>query len=350
MYPIHFDADAWVQATLGVLNDNGGRGYSTGVRIINCPWCDDTRGKGWVNVTRLRMACFEPHCPVHNGINLVEAVRQLQGFGTWTEALVWLRHEFPLIGPAALPPKPPSKYDDWVKWPKGTTPLVKDFKPNGIIAAEALRFAQMQWGITAFDAQYWDLRYCTTGRHAWRIVIPVKLNGLPIAFLTRTFRNGNPKYLSSTHETEMGRPGEAILFNLDAVRPKQPVILVEGAGDVMGHFSRNRDHVHNGQSAQIPGASDLPPVTVSLLGTRLTDEKAALLAAKHPGPIIVALDADMPDSESLDVMTMLFTWGLDARFGTWTAGKDAGAGGQLIVSTTTGLSALVAKRLRPVRR
>jgi hypothetical protein len=294
------------------------------------------------------MACFEPHCVAHNGINIVEAVRQLQGFSTWTEALLWLSHEYPRLGPPALPLKPPARYDDWIKWPKGLSPIIHDTKPVGIMAAEALRFAHTQWGITERDAKYWELMYCTSGRYAWRIVIPIKLNGIAVAFLARTFRGGNPKYLASTHTTEMGRPGEALLFNLDAIRPQQPVILVEGSGDVMASSSDSRwGLLHRVPNIQaIVDDHGTPPVTIGLLGSQLTDEKVALLASKHPGPITVALDTDLPSTESMNVLTTLCLWGFDARLGTWTSGKDAGEGGQLVTAPAGGLRALVVGKLR----
>lgn len=217
----HFDVDAWAQATFAVHNADGGRGYERGVRVIDCSFHDDRTQSAWVNVVTGWVACFNPACDAHDGMNAVEAIRRLQGFRTWTEALHWARREFPATG-LEMPSVPPlPAYKDWCELPQGVRPIPATgaaywtrTRPSFLLD-EVRAFAKRQWGLSVADLVRWGCRYCFAGRYAWRVVIPITMGGRLVAFQARSYRNGEPKYLTSKFGkwgepgAECGRPAEA---------------------------------------------------------------------------------------------------------------------------------------------
>src|SRR5438552_8412065 len=56
------DLDKWLRTRVRVLNDQGGRGFDTGVRTFNCPLCRDSKGRGWANVAYWTAGCFNVGC------------------------------------------------------------------------------------------------------------------------------------------------------------------------------------------------------------------------------------------------------------------------------------------------
>lgn len=321
-----YDLDAWARARLTVHNLEGGRGHEDGVRIVSCPMCrdGDPKGHGWVNVLKHRGACFRPDCEAHGGFGALEYVRRVEGFRTRTEALAWLRIEHPLVGPQ--PVFRPRPYADWCELPREFRPIERDSR--SVVQAEACAFAFRQWGVRVETLVEARAGFCPSGRHAWRIVLPIVLGGKLVAFVSRTFRGGEPKYLLAKRGelgelgAECGRPAEALLYGLDDVRPGTPVLLVEGPGDRLRWW---QDH----RSEQTP---------VAVLGAHLGEERLALLAARRPGLVIAAEDADGAAGGWAEA---LLAWGFAARRGSWAGGKDAGAGAQLASRDAGGLLARV---------
>lgn len=187
------------------------------------------------------------------------------------------------------------------------------------------RFVREQWGIDVLTAMNWGLGWCLSGLHAWRVVIPVLASsGVCVGFQSRTINDAEPKYLTSRHgveadpSAECGRPASAMLFNAGAIRRGEDIVLVEGAGDVMGWHRRDR--------ARCPAA-------VALLGVALTPEKLATIEAGAPSRVIVALDAQPEASRrGLAHVEDLRAWGVAAVTGRWVGGKDAGSGAQLVTT------------------
>jgi hypothetical protein len=357
-----FDVEAWVRSRFVVRNADGGGGYDRGFLKVDCPFCDDSAGHGWVNVLMGWMKCWRPGCPASEGLEIVEAVRRVEGFTTQTEARLFLRREFPATGLDPLPPKPPAAYDDWCRLPKEFRPIPKSGSPywtrtgGSMLLDEAVAFARKQWGVGPATLARHGAGYCWSGRHAWRLILPVVMGGAVVAFQGRSYRGGEPKYRTSKwgswddRDAECGRPAEALLFNLDQVTEGCDVTLVEGPGDAM----RQTADAARGDSGEKPredvgGRPALvgrDSVAVALLGTALTDEKAALLAAKAPGRVIVAMDAE-PEAEARGRrhVEVLRAWGVEADLGRWVGGKDAGEGAALVRTRRPGLTGLVLGRL-----
>lgn len=373
-----YDLHAWAAARLGIRNLDGGRGYDQGVRIVSCPLCDDAmldRGRGWVNVQRRSCGCFNSGCPAEGGMGALEYVQRVEGYRTKTEALGMLLRDYPSWAAPVVQVPRRSTYDDWCELPP-SIPIREHPGCHPSPVYDMVRaFLTKQWGLTTRDAEFWELRYCVQGHHAWRIIIPIMMTGQLVGFQARSFRGGEPKYVTSQHGergerfAECGRPAEAMLFNLDAVQEGDDVILVEGAADAMAldktESARTRMAAetvqgrgagcsgHDREAVQIDdptgdlvgGAGTVP---VAVLGLALTDEKAALLALRRPGRVIVAADEE-PDAQARGrkMMLTLHPWGIDVTTGHWIGGKDAGTGARLrpTASELHGTTALAYARM-----
>ena len=346
--------EEYFRRRIGFVNDDGGRGWEFGTRVFeSCPECGE-KGKAWLNASGW-IRCFRVGCVLCEGLPGVELVQRAEGFRTRSETVVWLRQEFPALGPPPAP-APLAAYDDWCELPGGFRPV----PPTGSafwtrargshLLDEVRAFARRQWGLSVADLHRWGVGYCAAGRYAWRIVVPVVLGGRLVAFQARSYRGGEPKYLTSKWgargETgaECGRPAEAMLFNLDSVREGSDVVVVEGAGDAMRWAGvAQAAAAAKNDGVALRGVNGGTPV--ALLGTALTDEKAALLAAKGPGRVTAALDAGA-ERESRAAAEKLRAWGLAAGVASWVGGKDAGEGAMLeAVASRDGLAGRVAGRL-----
>ena len=368
-----FDLHAWAMARLGIRNLDGGRGYELGVRVFDCELCGDTKARAWVNVVRKTAGCKNAGCPSEDGMSALEYVRRVEGYRTRTEALGMLLREFPDFSVPTTPPVRLAAYNDWCELPPSTLIVPHPGKRPPLFYDESRAFIQRQWGLTTVDAERWGLRYCVQGRYACRIIIPIVMGGQLVGFQARTFRDSNPKYLTSLYgvrgerSAECGRPTESLLFGIDAVKEGSDVILVEGAGDAMaldkeepggrsgnaggeaGQSGRSAGICSAGTAGAVGGRCDPTATPVAILGLALTEEKAALIAAKKPGRVIVATDEE-PDAQARGrtMMGDLILWGMDVTTGRWVGGKDAGAGArlQIMADGTRGLSSLVAARFR----
>ena len=336
------DLDAYLHTRIAVTNDDGGRGHEHGVRVFDCPLCGDRSHRGWMSVTHWSAGCFNLGCDAEPRLagGAVEWVRRVEGYTTRGRA--WARlAQFPLrTSHAPLPIRRPP--DDWCVLPNLNPPDL-----DGVIQRKGLAFISRQWGLTRHDAVRWSLWPCMRGRHAWRVIIPIRESGHTIAFQSRTMVPGvEPKYLTSRYGPrgergmECGRPASGLLFNLDAVVPGSPVILVEGAGDAMAwdrrrgvHGDDLREVETSDHATTAPDQVETAPA-VALLGTALTPEKIAMLHQKLAGGrVIVALDAELPTlRRAVAHVDDLMAWGIPADVGAWTGAKDAGAGGRLTVN------------------
>lgn len=354
------DLGAWVAARVGIQNLSGGRGYASGVRVFDCPLCGDTKARAWINVVRGTAGCLNAGCLAERGLSAIDYVRRAEGLQSLAETKLLLLREFPRIGPIEGPPLQPATYADWCELPAGFQAIPRAWHRSPLLD-EARAFAAQQWGITAYDLHRWGCGICARGRHAWRLVIPIMLDRQLVGFQARALRgNVEPKYRTSeygargTDGAECGRPADALLFNLDAVQEGDDVILVEGAGDAMAIARRVSEsgsrHGGPGGTRSDPSiGSEVFSVPVALLGLALTDEKAALLAAKKPGRVIVATDAE-PEAEARGrqiAEVLMLQWGFVTVLGRWVGAKDAGEGARLATTLPhRGLTSLVAARIR----
>src|SRR5262245_9619800 len=227
--------DGYLSREYYVRNATGGRGWDRGIRVFDCPFCGDTKARGWMNVTHWAAGCFKAGCvaePTLSG-GAVEWVQRREGLGSRPETWYYLFSRFrasaatrpqPVLAVAA----PPA---DWVRFPAETWWL-RDTPPDHPFLVRVGRFLRLQWGLAWSEALAWDLGWVRTGRHRSRLVIPVVQDGQAVSFQTRTVVPGaEPKYLTARVGppedplAECGRGAAALLFNADRVRPGDAGIL-----------------------------------------------------------------------------------------------------------------------------
>lgn len=331
------DLDRYLRSRVRVVNDGGGRGYDSGLRAFDCPLCGDARARGWVGVEGWGAGCFNIGCVAEPQLagGVVEWVRRVEGLQTRADAWRFLRGGF---GVDARPPSHRAVIEsgpDFCRFP----PEMRAFSLPGGAPPPMERlfvdFIKSQWGLSPAHARSWGLGWCLYGRYAWRVVIPVVMDGQPVAFQARTIRDGHgvqewpavgAKYLTASNvastrgPAECGRPASRLLFNAGALVPGGEGIVVEGAGDVM--------RWHRDDRARQPAA-------VALLGVALTPEKAAMIHAARLERVIVALDAE-PEAERRarrHVSDLRDAWHVNAVMGRWRGGKDSGSGATLEIES-----------------
>lgn len=334
------DLEAYLRACVVIKNAEGGRGFDHGVRRFDCPWCDDERSRGWMNVEFWTAGCFNAGCPAEPRIDggALEWARAVENFKTFGKTLAYLQAKYPQLTAKRPKPLPVEEYKDWCRLPREMRHFV--YEGPSMLQSSFVSFAQSQWGLSVMDLIKAPAGWCVQGKHAWRIIFPILEDNRLIAFQTRAIRSsaqyGGPdtfaKYLTSRHgpsddpDNECGRPAEAIIYGLDQIQPDQEVIVVEGIGDVLALRKRNE-------------------IAAALLGTQLTSEKIALLKKRRPSRVIVALDTqNETEGASLDAHRNLLAWGLESAIGKWTGGKDAGSGARLEF-TGGGIAENVSQRL-----
>lgn len=311
------DLEAYLSRVAVLDNTGGGRGYERGVRTFNCALCGDTRARGWMNITTWSAGCFNSGCAASPRLwgGASEWVRRREGLATRTEAWTFLIRHY-RRGMTTHAPKIATAWvgTDWCRLPP-MRPLPGPSK----IAQAASQFITRQWGVPEPAQATWGFGLCTAGRYAWRIIIPIQYRGEIVSFQARAIRGQEPKYLTAEHggrtdpRADCGRPIGALLYGLDTVQPGDTIVLVEGPGDVCGWETRRPPHWP----------------AVGLLGSALTPPRVALLAAKSPRAVVIALDPDLSRMVSARGLVTLAQWGLPVARGLWVGAKDAGAGARL---------------------
>jgi len=112
----------------------------------------------------------------------------------------------------------------------------------------------------------YGLGYCTRGRYAGRVVIPIYEGGTLVTVQGRVLdpEHPGPKYLGEA------RPKDAVIFNWDRAAAAGVFVLTEGPFDALA----------------------LPEFAVAALGKAWEPAHFARLSAARPRAIVVALDGD----------------------------------------------------------
>jgi hypothetical protein len=320
------DLERFLRSVVTVKNSGGGRGYDAGVRVFDCPLCGDHEGRGWVGTTHWQVGCFKVGCQAEPRLpgGVIEWARVVLGLQSRADVWRHLEREFGGGQTFVAPPLPP-RGPDFCRYPSGMRRFDPTPSPMQVPFED---FVQRQWGLSAVDARSWGLGWCLHGHHAHRVIIPVLMGGEPVGFQARTVGHAGPKYLTSSsvatdrRPAECGRPAAAMLFNLDSLPEEGTGLLVEGPGDVMGW--------HRGDRGRSPTA-------VALLGVALTPAKLAMIAARRPELVVVALD-DEPAARrrGLGHVEDLIAWDVPAEPGRWVGRKDAGSGASLLIEGRAG--------------
>lgn len=335
------DIESYLKSRIAIRNVEGGRGYDHGVRTFDCPWCGDERGRGWLNVDYWTAGCFNAGCDAEPRIDggALEWVRAVENFKTYGKTLAFLQAKHPSLV-ARTKPKPVAEYTDWCRLPPDMRHFNSDVSMTSPWQRTFIEFAMTQWRLTVADLIKAPAGWCVNGRHAWRLIFPILMDGRLVAFQTRMVRSSAEwagsdrfaKYLMSRHGprddpgNECGRPADAILYGLDQVKEHDEIVIVEGIADVLALRRK-----------KVPA--------VALLGTQLSSEKIALLRKKKPGRVVVALDSDGSTTDAAsETFRSLLAWGFETVVAKWSGGKDAGSGGELNVERS-GLASEILGRL-----
>jgi len=318
------DIEAYLHSRLAVRH----LGRKESLVHYSCPLCGDNKMRGWVDVEKGTAGCWNTGCVANERLpgGAIELIRQIEGFTTKGVARLFLSREFPAEAPTVIKPDPTWKdagYADWCRLPS-MRPLRLECKEHlvPVTAKWFIKFAERQWGVNLTDLDWANAGYCIKGKYAWRIVFPIMMNGLVVAFQARSIRGAEPKYLGSRRgfqedpKAECGRPAEACLYNYDEVVPGCVALMTEGVGDVL----RAR---RNAPWRMVP---------FGLLGTTLTQEKLELLMMKKPAQVVVALDNEPETRQrAITYINRLVTYGqgVSVQLGQWVGGKDAGTGATL---------------------
>jgi hypothetical protein len=332
------DLDSYLRSRVAILNESGGRSYENGIRAFDCPYCDDTKGRGWLNIVYWTAGCFNAGCPACKRVDggAIEWARAAEGFDTRTEVIIYLKNTFPGTGFEAILPAPPAQYDDFCRFPSDMRP----FLPSTVAPMVQLpfeKFVKRQWPVLDVnDLIEAGAGYCLRGDHAWRIIFPIVMGSVPVGFQARTIyeAGGATKYLTSRYGprtdpgAECGRPQAAMLYGADTLAPGDEAVVVEGIADVLA-----------GRKSGLK--------TVAPLGIHLTGEHLGILAKARPKRVILAIDTGpVEDTAREDHVTSLEAWGIHAAPGRWEGAKDAAAGGKLVISSELSLAGRLARRLQ----
>lgn len=309
------DLEAYLRDRVAIKNLNGGRGYTSGIRTFDCPWCGDRKGRGWMNVVFGTAGCFNAGCDACPRVDggAVEWARAWENERTRGETIAFLRAKYP-GSPVLAKPIPLPAYKDFCLFPQEMRRFRLDPSQLQLMFE---KFAVQKWNLRLSDLMGAGAGWCVQGRLAWRMIFPVLMGHRPVGFQARTIKAAEAKYLTSRHgkegekDVECGRPAEAMLYGLDDVPPGAEIVLVEGIPDTLC-------------------ARKLGLWSVGLMGTILTAEKLSMIVAARPSKIVVALD-DEPETASVaaDVIENFLSWGIPAEEGNWIGSKDAGGGGKL---------------------
>lgn len=317
------DLEAYLKQKVHITNTTGGRGFDTGVRTFNCPLCGELRNRGWMNVERWTAGCYNAGCPAEPRMNggAIEWIVVAEKFVRRADAWAYLLREFyteqPVIRQRIIKEPEP----DFVRYPEG----MRLFGNRSYFDRVPLAFIRKQWGLSLDDAVNWRLGFCTMGRYAHRIIIPIIMHGQVVAFQARAYDDREPKYLNSMsgpfadEKSECARPMGEVLFNLPGVLGEE-VLLVEGVGDVMGWHKREHE--------------TLEPNATGILGLALTVEKLMLLRGINPTRVIVGMDNEpAARARAIAHMQDLEAFNMPAVLGEWQGGKDAGSGATIAVQS-----------------
>lgn len=277
----------------------------TGIITFDCPFCNDTRGRGWVSLTSKAAGCWNAGCSANPRIP--------GGAHAWIRVM---RRRQQILGEAISILEPQENQ-------KAQNLEVISVKP-------AYDEAKKIWGLNRETVKFYHLKLIKIRGYdrlcPWRIHIPVLgFGGENLGYQLRLpafypdVPNKPPKYTA-----QKGSSLSKKLFGLHALAyaPNNPaIVLLEGAGDVMRWWQDFREKWN--------------AIPLGLFGQNLSTSQLDIIARIRPRKIFVALDADA-SKKSLSIAERLRQWLVPhtteaVLWGTWDGAKDAGDGGNFVV-------------------
>ncbi|CAB4129704.1 DNA primase [uncultured Caudovirales phage] len=227
---------------------------SKGQISINCPYCDDGKNKGnlEININEHVYKCWS--CGQENGTHGVLG-KLIDIFGTKNQKKTY---------DIFKPEEHKSKHVELkkLKLPKEFI-SIKDANPLHIPHREVLKYIKSR-GITDEMIEKFNIGFATDGDYGGRIIIPsYGMDDEINYFISRAWFNTKNKYKNPEY------PKETIIFNEKLIDWNKPIYLCEGAID--GFFTPN---------------------PVVLLGKILHDLLFETIYTKAKSDVIICLDAD----------------------------------------------------------
>jgi DNA primase len=196
----------------GIDYSTGGKNVSKGWIGVRCPFCDDTSDHFGIRLKDFRTRCWK--CGLHSfpkylvevlGLSWREAKETIQDLDDAPDEPV----RYPNQGRIVLPRECTDEF------PKIHLKYLKNrgFNPRKLI-------------------RKYNLKACyTTGKYAYRIIIPIYDNGRLITWTSRDVTGKQSRYRAASIEESAVDPSEAI-YNFDNVKEYHDAFLVEGPTDV----------------------------------------------------------------------------------------------------------------------
>lgn len=248
--------------------------------VICCPICQDSRPRLYVNASSGAFTCF--HCheegSFHQFLMRVGDMGGSEAFAL-SRDLVMEDGEIDWFEVEARPQKAA---------PSGNLTLPASFKSIDTDTPDVILKYLARRHISPELARSRGLGYATSGRYAWRVIVPVENDGKLYTFIARTILTQCPNCTERLDDctcqprrfpkvlTPPSKDGAAprhTLFNLDAVSrsASRRVVVVEGVFDALR----------------------LPNEAVALMGSSASATQITLLAGLARGrDCVLALDGD----------------------------------------------------------
>lgn len=115
-----------------------------------------------------------------------------------------------------------------------------------------------------------NLQFCETGFYKQRIVIPVYLKKVLVAYLCRSINPDSPKRYLNAYDTDMSN----YLFNYDSIPLNSEILVCESSFDCMSAVEKGYEY------------------TVSTFGTNISARQKELLAELKPKKLILCFHND----------------------------------------------------------
>jgi len=243
---------------------------SGGVELrINCPFCQGNK-KLWINQEKKIVHCFK--CEYGSRLN-----HFMQKLGEKFEDIF---NNDPILATRSWDRKFEERIEDVFKGvflkrnddsgvvtlPENYVPLYERLSKEDIVGAA--RYLRCR-GVSDSDIIKHKIGYCIRGMYAWRIIIPVYMEGNLVYYTGRWFaqRQISKKYLNPAIKKN------SVIFNYDSIKEGSQVVICEGMFDAM-----------KGGDGYI-----------AILGKAMSTDQKRLLYRKKPSSVVVFLDPDAED-------------------------------------------------------
>lgn len=234
---------------------------SRGWYHFECPWDIHSAPKLGIHLETMRFNCIS----CHKG-GAVSDLLEALGIHIELEAARPKRRRKELAWP-------PSRIPHFASFRE--MGVYSDTSPEAIFLNDVEKYVEKCGRMTWAELEKTGWGYCTAGRDAMRLIVPVFMDKHLVSYLARSIYDFlEPKELAGPLKDGWW-PRDELCYGLDSVLPGRPLVLVEGLWD--------RRHLRR----CVPGVSH-----VSMLGSHLSAGVCGRILAKRPSRIILFLDGD----------------------------------------------------------